>query len=114
MNIMLVSVMERRHEIAIRKSLGAKPRQIMIQFLTEAMTLCLIGGMSGLTVGMGLGLGIEGIVQHLAPGSAFVSVFSLGSIAWALGFAIAAGLLFGVYPAVKAARLDAAEMLRSV
>ncbi len=105
MNIMLVSVTERTREIGIRKSLGAKTRVITMQFLTESIIICLIGGIIGLTLGI---LGAYGAcaVVGISP-----------KITWwviliALLFSSGVGLFFGIYPARKAARLSPIEALR--
>jgi putative ABC transport system permease protein len=105
MNIMLVTVTERTREIGIRKSLGAKRMDILVQFLTEAMTLSLLGGLVGLILGYGA--------------SAFISAnngwtMSISVVATALSFGAAAaiGMFFGYYPAQKAAKLNPVEALR--
>jgi putative ABC transport system permease protein len=105
MNIMLVSVTERTREIGIRKALGATRRNILIQFLTEAVALCLSGG----AIGVGLGIGAAIVLR-----SSFGWSAALGpsSIALAFAFATAVGLVFGVWPARRASSLDPIEALR--
>jgi putative ABC transport system permease protein len=105
MNIMLVSVTERTREIGIRKALGATQRGILLQFLAESLLLCLAGGVAGIAVGAGTAAVLrEGFGWHaeLAP----------LSIALAFGFAATIGVLFGVWPARRAARLDPIVALR--
>jgi putative ABC transport system permease protein len=105
MNIMLVSVTERTREVGIRKAVGARRKNIMFQFLAEAVTLSLVGG--GIGVALGFIIGIILTAQIGVPaGVALWSVF-LG-----LGVSTVVGTFFGVYPAVKAARLDPIEALR--
>ena len=103
--IMMISVTERTREIGVRKALGALRREIMWQFLVEASTLTLVGGM----VGMLIGWGIAFVLHNFTPVPAYVP---LGSIITALIAAAVTGLLFGIYPASKAARLDPVEALR--
>lgn len=105
MNIMLVSVTERTREIGIRKALGAKNKDIMLQFLTESLILCLIGGIIGMTLGISLGY-LAGKAINIPLG---VSPFI---ILIAFGFSSAVGIFFGLYPANKAAKLDPIEALR--
>ena len=106
MNIMLVSVRERTREIGIRKALGARNRDIMAQFLIEAMTLSGAGGIVGIIVGVGLALLIPVFVDVL-PTSV-----SAWSILMAFFFSAAVGIFFGVYPARKAALQDPIQALR--
>ncbi|MGH8622781.1 MAG: ABC transporter permease, partial [Burkholderiales bacterium] len=105
MNIMLMSVTERTREIGLRKSLGASRRDIRRQFLAEAITLSFLGGLAGLAAGMGL----AGLVQVASPLPARVSFWS---VMVALGLGMTVGVAFGVYPALRAARLDPIEALR--
>ena len=103
MNIMLVSVTERTREIGVRKAIGATKRTIMAQFTLEAVTLCAVGGVIGVLAGSGIAL----LMGIFLP-----SVVSTFWVALAFGSACAIGLLFGVYPAYKAASLNPIEALR--
>ena len=112
MNIMLVSVTERTREIGIRKALGAKPRHLVFQFVAEAVVLSLTGGILGVLGGIGLGRAISAVIEHYAELPFFPSVVSLGAMGLSLGVSIAIGLFFGIYPALRASRLDPVEALR--
>jgi len=106
MNIMLVSVTERTKEIGIRKSLGAKPRYILRQFLLEAIVLCNVGGVIGVAVGFGIG-------NIMVMGSS--SFEAVVPVEWAvigLLFCTAVGVIFGMLPAIKASRLNPIDALR--
>jgi putative ABC transport system permease protein len=105
MNIMLVSVRERTREIGIRKAVGARGRDILAQFLIEALTLSLLGGLIGIV----LGLGVSALIGQLA-GWGFQ--FSPTTVAAAVLFSLAVGVVFGVWPARMAARLDPISALR--
>ena len=108
MNIMLVSVSERTREIGLRKAVGARPSAILLQFLVEATILCLMGGFVGLIAGQGIVSAVSRI-PDAQMSKAYIPVWAVGL---ALGFAGSVGLLFGMFPAIKAARLDPIEALR--
>ena len=105
MNIMLVSVTERTREIGIRLAIGARGREVLLQFLVEAVVLCMLGGI----VGMALGLG----GSYFAAQAMSLPFRILPQIiAIAFGFSVAVGVLFGFFPALKASRLNPIEALR--
>jgi putative ABC transport system permease protein len=106
MNIMLVSVTERTREIGIRKAVGAKRRDILLQFLVEATVLSLMGGL----VGIGLGYAGAQAVARFAPD--ITPVVTWDAVLLATGFAAAVGLFFGIYPATRAASLNPIDALR--
>lgn len=105
MNIMLVSVTERTREIGIRKALGATQRQILTQFLIEALTLTLIGGIIGILLGAGASLAVSFFAD-------WPSLISWQVVVGALLFSMAIGIIFGMLPANKAAKLDPIDSLR--
>jgi putative ABC transport system permease protein len=105
MNIMLVSVTERTKEIGIRKSLGARQIDILKQFLVEAVTLALIGG--------AVGIFIAWVVGHVVTAMIFPTYLSIFAVLFALAVSGTAGVLSGIFPAWKAARLDPIEALRA-
>ena len=105
MNIMLVSVTERTREIGLRMAVGARARDILTQFLVEAVTLSLIGGVIGILLGIGGSNAISALAE-------WRTVLAPSAIVLAFGFAAAIGIFFGFYPARKASRLDPIEALR--
>ena len=109
MNIMLVSVTERTREIGIRRAVGARSRDIMTQFVIEALTLCIAGGLMGIVVGVGVSVAVTG---SQVGGQDVITVVQPWSIAVAFVVAAVVGLVSGSYPAYRAARLDPIEALR--
>jgi putative ABC transport system permease protein len=108
MNIMLVSVSERTREIGLRKAIGARPSAILMQFLVEAVMLCFAGGLVGLLVAQGLITAIAKI-----PGAGLeAAVIPMWAVTMAFGFSAAVGIIFGMFPAIKASRLDPIDALR--
>ncbi len=108
MNIMLVSVRERTREIGVRKAVGARSRDILVQFLVEAVTLSSVGG----AIGLGLGWGAGALLATILPGDWPPAYVPLWAVGLAVGFSALVGIFFGSYPASRAARLDPIEALR--
>ena len=106
MNIMLVSVTERTREIGLRKAVGAKRRDILVQFLIESVVLALVGGL------VGIALGASGAIAISRLQSDLTAVVTPQSVILATGFSAAVGLFFGIYPATRASRLNPIEALR--
>jgi putative ABC transport system permease protein len=104
MNIMFVSVAERTREIGIRKAIGAKRRTILVQFLIEAASICLLGGLIGLGIAWPVTLGIQKV---------FPATLSVAIVALAIGVSLLTGVLSGFFPAWRAARMDPVEALRT-
>ncbi|HPC12255.1 MAG TPA: FtsX-like permease family protein, partial [candidate division Zixibacteria bacterium] len=105
MNIMLATVLERTREIGVRRAVGATRRDIMRQFLIEAVAICLVG----CVVGVALGLMLSRAISFYADWPTIVSPYA---IVLAVGVSTAVGVIFGLYPAGKAAKLDVIESLR--
>ena len=106
MNIMLVTVTERTREIGLRKAIGAKRRDILLQFLIESMTLSLLGGAIGIAIGVGGAAAVAKLSQQFQPSVSLVTVLL------AVGVSAFVGLFAGVYPAQRAARMNPIEALR--
>jgi len=111
MNIMLVSVIERTKEIGLRKAVGARNHDILMQFMVESLIIGLTGGILGVLLAWGLTL----IIKNIAAASSFNlnPVITVGSVLLAVLFSLAVGLLFGIYPASRASKLEPVEALRT-
>jgi putative ABC transport system permease protein len=105
MNIMLVSVTERTREIGIRLAIGALEREVLMQFLVEAVALSSLGGVLGILLALGASIGLAGVLK--VP-----FIFNGGIVVTAFLFSAAVGVIFGYFPARRAARLDPIEALR--
>jgi putative ABC transport system permease protein len=112
MNIMLVSVTERTREIGIRMAVGARGRDILMQFLVEAVLLSCIGGVIGFALGCAGSVGLTMLINSLTTGTKWPIVISVNSGILAFVFAAAVGIFFGFYPARRASMLDPIEALR--
>jgi putative ABC transport system permease protein len=107
MNIMLVSVTERTREIGILKALGAKKGDILMQFLIEAIAICMMGGVVGIAIGYGIGAFVSAVLPGFPPAHV-----PLWAVTLSFGFSMAVGVVFGIIPAAKAANLDPIDSLR--
>jgi len=107
MNIMLVSVTERTREIGLRKALGAHDRDILLQFLVEALVLCTLGGLIGIALSYSVAWGLG-----LIPGLSSTVVIEPWAVMLALAVSTGSGFVFGLYPALRATQLDPIEALR--
>ncbi len=110
MNIMLVSVTERTREIGLRKALGARRLDIMVQFLTESSLLSMLGGVIGIGLGAAISFAVARIAE--AQGTPLQPAIGLDTVLLATLFSTAVGLFFGIYPANRAASLQPVEALR--
>jgi putative ABC transport system permease protein len=112
MNIMLVSVTERTREIGIRMAVGARGRDILMQFLVEAVLLSCIGGVIGFALGCAGSIGLTMVINYLTSGTKWPIVISVNAAIMAFVFAAAVGVFFGFYPARRASLMDPIEALR--
>jgi putative ABC transport system permease protein len=114
MNMMLVSVTERTREIGLRKAIGAKRRDILLQFLIEAVVMCSVGGLLGIGLGILAGQGMASLaVKIVKVVDEWPTVISTGWMIISVAFSAAIGIFFGLYPAIRAARLSPIEALRT-
>ena len=113
MNIMLVTVTERTSEIGLRKAIGATRGDILRQFLIESVAISVVGGFIGIGFGIGLAYGFGDLVAKAMPGTDdWGAIVQPSAILMAFAFAVTVGISFGLYPAIKASKLDPAEALR--
>jgi putative ABC transport system permease protein len=105
MNIMLASVLERTREIGVRRAIGARRGDIVFQFLVESFSISALGGMAGVAVGVG-------IARIVATYAKWPTVVTLVSLLLAIGVSMAVGIVSGLYPAVRASRVDPIQALR--
>jgi putative ABC transport system permease protein len=111
MNVLLISVTERTSEIGVRKAVGANKRDIILQFLSESITISLFGSLLGLVVGILGTMIIVPIVKSLT-GVPFQAAYTLNTLVVISILAVVIGIVFGTYPAMRAARLDPVEAIR--
>jgi putative ABC transport system permease protein len=110
MNVLLASVIERTREIGIRKAAGAQHRHILLQFLSESVTISGVGSMIGIALGVGAAFGVTAVMRRMATAQIYAG-FSLGTFLVAVIASVLVGLTFGLYPALRAARLSPIEAM---
>ncbi|MEM9895395.1 MAG: ABC transporter permease [Bacteroidota bacterium] len=112
MNVLLISVNERTAEIGVRKAVGAKKKDIVLQFLSESLSISLIGSFLGVLLGISFSLLVIPIIKHLTEIPFFEAAYTFETLMIIVFVAILVGVIFGTYPALKAARLDPVEAIR--
>jgi putative ABC transport system permease protein len=112
MNVLLASVTERTYEIGIRKALGARERDILIQFLAESVAMSSVGSAVGLVLGLGAAIGMSWVVRFAVPGAVLETPVTGATLFISLGSAIGMGLTFGIFPAIRASRLSPIDAIR--
>jgi putative ABC transport system permease protein len=105
MNIMLASILERTREIGVRRAIGARKKDVIRQFLVEAVLISVVGGLIGVFFGFGMS-------RLIAWAAGWSTIMTISSILLAFLFSVSVGLVFGIFPAMKAARLDPVEAIR--
>ncbi len=111
MNVLLASVVERTREIGTRRAVGARRRDVLVQFLTESVAIAVAGSAVGVVLGLGAAFGTALVARH-ALGQALHASFAWSTAVFAVGSATVVGLAFGLYPALRAARLSPIDAIR--
>ena len=112
MNVLLASVAERTREIGIRKAAGARHRDILVQFLAESVAITGVGSLAGVVLGLATGFGVAAFMRAQTEGANVQAVFTWSSAAVAVAAAVIVGIVFGIYPALRAARLSPIDAIR--
>lgn len=111
MNVLLASVAERTREIGIRKATGARPRDVLLQFLSESVTITGMGSLLGVALGLGSAFAVTTFMRTQTK-AAIYAAFTWGTVLVAVGSAVVVGIAFGMYPALRASRLSPVDAIR--